>query len=370
MSELKPHTPTATDLAADDADRRESGAGIVVIILACLVVLGLVAGGGVVGFVVYRGFVMQLQEERARLMAQAEMERAMAEMSAVKARQAAEAVQAAKRADGIAEAQAKLRDFAVAPSPEENPPAQGPQPTPDERFAAEIEPLNQAVAERPDDPQVWRDRARVYQRWQKWKEAAEDYERFLESHPKSGWVLQDAALMRFANGDREAYLAHCKAIEEVLATKTQATNEHNRAARILCLAPGALTSGERLLVQAQDEPLKNPGRWWLVEPMVALQYRTGRYDEALKTIDEARPLAGFSGQRAATEIWAAMTLQQLGRHEDARAALAAAEQHVAGGLPPPGGANAGGDAVIIARYLMDEARALIEGGQPATPPAE
>ena len=361
MSDLKAHAPTAADLNPVDSDRSESGAGIVVVVLACLLLLGLLAGGGVVGFVVYIGQQRQLQEEQARLMALAEMERAQAELAAQNAKIAAE------RAVQLAEAQAKFATLAVPPDAAGAAPA---GPTPEELFQAAIEPLNQSVSERPDDPKVWQERARLLQRWQKWEAAAEDYERFLEINPNNVWIRLDAAVMRFANGDREAYLAHCKVIEERLATKTQATNEHNRAARVLCLAPGALTTGDSLLVMAQEEPLKNPGRWWLLEPMAALQYRTGRYDEALKTIDEVRPLAGFSGQRAATEIWAAITLHQLGRADEARQALAAAEQHVASGLPPPGGTNAGGDAVIIALTMIDEAKALIKGSPSTEPPTE
>ena len=342
MAELKAHTPTAADLNPVDADRSESGAGIVVAVLACLLVLGLLAGGAVVGFVVYVGQQRQLQEERARMMAVAKLEQVRA---------AQNAKVAAERAMQLPEAQAT---FVEPVTPDEVAPAV--QPTPEERFQAEIEPLNQAVAERPDDPKVWQERARKLQRWQKWQAAAEDYERYLELNPKSVWIRLDAAVMRFASGDREAYLGHCKVIEERLATKAEPTNEHNRAARVLSLAPGAFTSGDKLLIVAQNEPLKNPGKWWLMEPMAALQYRTGRYEDALKTIDELRPLAGFSGQRAATEIWAAMTLHQLGRQDEARQALTAAEEHVASGLPPPGGANAGGDAVVIALFMMDEAR--------------
>ena len=360
MAELKAHTPTAADLNPVDSDRSESGAGIVVVVLACLLVLGLLAGGGVVGFVVYVGRLRQLQEEQARLMAMADMERAQAELAA----------QTAQRAEKLAAANAEYAELQAAQSPDAigsaAPSETPPGPTPEELFQAEIEPLNAAVAERPEDPQVWVERARAYQRWRKWAEAATDYEKFLEINPNHVWVRLDAAVTRFANGDKDAYLAHCKVIEARLATKTQATNEHNRAARVLCLAPGALTTGDSLLVMAQEEPLKNPGKGWLLEPMAALQYRTGRYDEALKTIDELRPLAAFSGQRAATEIWAAMTLHQLGRKDDARQVLAAAEQHVASGLPPLGGANAGGDAVIISLTLIDEAKRLIEGGSSTT----
>jgi tetratricopeptide (TPR) repeat protein len=361
MTNLKAHTPTAADLNPVDADRGESGAGIIVAVLACLLVLGLLAGGSVVGLVFYVGHQRQLQEERARMMAVAKLEQIQAEATTVAAEQAAK--MAEERAI-FAEIQA-LESPAAGPAevaPAESPP---PAPTPEERFESEIAPLNAAVAERPDDPQPWLERARALQRWRKWKEAAENYERFLEFKPQNIWIRQDAALMRFAVGERDAYLAHCRAMEAGLATRTQPSGEHNRAARILSLAPGALTSGDSLLIMVQHEPLKNPGKWWLLEPMAALQYRTGRYDEALKTIDELRPLAGFSGQRAATEIWAAMTLHQLGRADEARQALAAAQEHVAGGLPPPGGGNAGGDAVVIALFMMDEARGLVEG--PASP---
>jgi tetratricopeptide (TPR) repeat protein len=355
MSELKAHAPTAADLNPVDTDRSESGVGIVVIVLACLLVLGLLVGGAVVGLVVFVGYQRELQEERARMMAVAKMEQVQAELAAEMAQERANRTRfSAQRTLEKLQADGK-----ITPAPAEVAPAV--QPTAEEQFQAAVEPLNAAVAERPDDPKVWQERARLLQRWQKWQAAAEDYERFLEINPNSVWIRLDAAVMRFANGDREAYLAHCKVIEERLATKAQATNEHNRAARVLCLAPGALTSGDALLLQAQEEPLKNPDRWWLLEPIVALQYRTRRYDEALKTIDEVRPLAGFSGQRAATELWAAMTLHQLGRADEARQALAAAEQHIAGGLPPPGGTNAGGDAVIIALFMMDEAKELIEG---------
>jgi tetratricopeptide (TPR) repeat protein len=286
------------------------------------------------------------------------------EVAAQNARQAIQAVEAAQLAE--AAAQGNIPEVA-APSPAETQPPQPPARSPEERFQSVIEPLNQAVLDRPDDPQAWLQRGLAFHRWRKWKESAEDFEKFLEFNPGRVWTRLDAAVARLANGDREAYLAHCKVAEERLVTKTEPTVEHNRAARVLSLAPGALTQGEFLLVMAQSEPQKNPGKWWLLEPMLALQYRTGRYEDAANTIDELRPLAGFSGQRAATEIWAAMTYHQLGRHEEARAALAAAEEQAAM-LPPPGGVNGGGDAIIISLYMLDEARALLAGSVPTSEP--
>jgi tetratricopeptide (TPR) repeat protein len=370
MPELKAHKPAASDLATDNAGRSESGAAIVVAVLAALVVLGLLVGGIVVGFVFYFGRARQLEEEQVRMAALGRLEQVHADAVARDAAQAIAAIEAAERANELAEANMTIPELAEIPLPVGVQPPQPPGPTPEERFQSVIEPLNQAVLERPEDPQAWLDRGLAFHRWRKWKESAEDFEKFLEFNPGRVWTRLDAAVARLANGDREAYLAHCKVVEERLATKTEPTVEHNRAARVLSLAPGALTQAEFLLVMAQREPEKNPGKWWLLEPMLALQYRTGRYDDAAKTIDEVRPLAGFSGQRAATEIWAAMTYHQLGRHEEARAALAAAEEQAAM-LPPPGGTNGGGDAIIISLYMLDEARALLAGSAPPNePPSE
>lgn len=364
MAGLKPHAPLAADLNPVDSNRGESGAGIVVVaVLACLLVLGLLAGGGVAGFVFYVGQQRQLEEERARLMAMAEMERVQAELAAQVAEEQAHRTKFSAR-QALADAQARLAPAEQAPGDEV------PAPAPAEQLTSELEPLNAVVAERPDDPEVWKERARVWQRWQKWREAAEDYEHYLELNPVNLWIRLEAAATRFACGDREAYLAHCKIAEERLATKTQPTIEHNRAARVLCLAPGALTSGEQLLVLAQDQPLKNPGKWWLLEPMAALQYRSGRYEEALQTLEQTRPLAWNNGQRAANEIWAAMAYHRLGRTEQAAQALAAAERHVASGVPAPGTDSAGGDAVIIALCLMSEAKELIGDNPPKVSPPE
>jgi tetratricopeptide (TPR) repeat protein len=325
-------------------------------IIALLLVLGIAGVAGVAGFVVYQRYVQQVALERD--LVEAEAQRMRAEVAALEAKRLAERAEA--ELNNAAEAE--LAELArLQGEIESAPPQPRPESLPEDLFEAEIAPLNQAVEDRPEDPKVWQDRARVLQRWRKWQAAAEDYERFLEKNPNNVWMRLEAAATRFANGDRDAYLAHCKIAEERLAMKTQPTNEHNRAARVLSLAPGALTQGDFLLIMAQDEPLKNPGKWWLLEPMLALQYRTGRYEDALKTIDEVRPLAGFSGQRAATEIWAAMTCHQLGRQDEARQALAAAERYIAGGLPPAGAPNAGGDAVIISLYLIDEAKELIAG---------
>jgi tetratricopeptide (TPR) repeat protein len=345
MSELKAHRPAGDDL--DDSGRGDSSAGIVAVLLGGLLVLGLIGGVVVVGFVLYASRTRMLAEERARMMELVEMERMQAQLAAARAE--ANAKLAANQASQLADA---IASGAVQPAPP-------PGPSPEEQFAAEIEPLNQAVADMPDDPEVWKARARVLQRWQKWREAAEDYEHYLELNPVNLWIRLEAAATRFACGDREAYLAHCKLAEERLATKPEPTIEHNRAARVLCLGPGALTIGEQLLVLAQDQPLKNPGKWWLLEPMAALQYRTGRYEEALQTLDQTRPLAWNNAQKAANEIWAAMAFHQLGRRDEAAQALAAAEQHVVNGVPAPGTDSAGGDAVIIAQKMLEEAKELI-----------
>jgi tetratricopeptide (TPR) repeat protein len=357
MAELKSHVPAPSELVSD-SDRSESGAGIIVLILAVLLLVGLLAGGGVAGFVVYLRYARQLAMERARVMEIADMERAQAELAAKNAEQRAE----------LAAAQARFAELATPGTlePGLDPPdamlaSPTPQPTPEQRFEAEIEPLNQAVEERPEDPKVYLNRARAFQRWRKWQQAAEDYDRFLQINPNNAWVRMDAAVTCLANGNREGYLTHCKVVVERLALRPYPTNEHNRAARVLSLAPGALADGDKLLVMAQDEPLKNPGKWWLLEPMLALQYRLGRYDEAAKTIAELRPLAAFSGQQAATEIWAAMTFHQLGRIDEARQSLASAKEIVATGLMPPGLTNAGGDAVIESLVLLEEAKSLLEG---------
>jgi tetratricopeptide (TPR) repeat protein len=357
MSQLKNHPVEAVDSAIRDSDirdkdRSDGGAGVALVIIVSALVLLLLIGGSIAGVVLFVGYQRQLQEEQLRLRAMAEMERAQALLAAQQAEEA--------------KAQAELA-VATARAAAGNAPAAAPQPagpTPEELFQGEIEPLNQAVAEHPDDPKVWQDRARALQRWQKWREAAEDYERFLEANPYNSWTRMDAAVSCLASGNVEGYLEHCRKVEEHLATKSQSVKEHNRAARVLSLRSGALISGDLFLDLARQQSFKEPDKWWTLEPVLALQYRLGRLDEAAQTIDKLRPLATFSGQKAATEIWAAMTYHQLGRQEEARQALAAAEQVITGGLPAPGTNNAGGDAVVIAQVVIDEARALIEGQAP------
>lgn len=352
MSDLKTRPADVAESGPDNSVRADGG-GAIAVILACLLLLGVLAGAGVAGFFMYSRYVQRLAVE----LETADAERMRAEMAARDAEQMA----LARAAPAEAEIEQSQTPAPVAASPPV------PALSPEEAFQAEIEPLNKAVDERPDDPKVWQDRGRVLQRWRKWGEAAEDYDRFLEINPNSVWMRLEAAVTRFAIGDYDAYLTHCKFAEERLAMKTQATIEHNRAARVLSLRPGAVANPDFLLVMAQEQPLKDPGKWWLVEPMLALQYRTGRYEDALKTLEEVRMLVGGPAQKAATEIWAAMTYHQLGRAEDAQRSLAMAQEVVAGGFAQPGSYNAGGDAVIMAMFLMDEAKALIEGETESAP---
>ena len=356
MSGLKTRSSDVVDTEPVESRREEGGAGVIMAILAC-VVLMLLVGGALVGLWVYSQHQQQLAFNQERIAEFVEAERMRTER---------ELQQAQQEAFAAAEMQAESAQGPAAPLPVAPPPA---GPSLEEQFQAEIEPLNKAVEERPDDPKVWQDRGRVLQRWRKWQEAAEDYDRFLELNPNSVWMRMEAAVTRFAIGDYDAYQAHCQLIEERLAMKTEPTIEHNRAARVLSLREGALTKGDFFLVMAQDQPLKNPGKWWLLEPMLALQYRTGRYEEALKTLDEVRMIVGGKAQMAATEIWAAMLYHQLGRADDARRSLTSAQEIVASGLAPPGTDNAGGDAVIMALFLVEEARSLIEGGSDAPTPA-
>src|SRR5687767_6772211 len=66
MSELKTRSTNVADAEPADSGRAEWGAGVIVAVLACVLILMLLVGGGVIGFVTYSHYRQQLIIDQTR----------------------------------------------------------------------------------------------------------------------------------------------------------------------------------------------------------------------------------------------------------------------------------------------------------------
>ena len=216
-----------------------------------------------------------------------------------------------------------------------------------------------------DGAVLFRNLADYFARRGRWKEAVADAAKTLELEPDKVGDRIGLAVLLIANGDRAGYRNHCRAmLAQFGATKN--ADYAQRVAKACLLLP---VSGADLtrVASLSDFALTKGTSHWREYTKGLTEYRQGQYASAVNWTEQtlAKPESGpayaeFSAQDC---MVLAMAHYQLNHAEEAHAALAKGIAIVETKLPQLETGDIGDYWVdwIIARALMNEAKALVEG---------
>ena len=184
--------------------------------------------------------------------------------------------------------------------------------------------------ENPDDPQMAHSRGHALCRAGRFDEAAVAFERAMKVAPADHFNWDYRAFL-LAYLDDRAYPAHALALLDRFAEAADAQS-CERVIRACTLTPGPHATNlrlERLRQRMFERPVTEHPLAWLKLAEGMLNYRAGRYEDAIDSLRTAAPLftlPEWATGKITGDLFIAMSQQRLGHHEEARATLAAAQK--------------------------------------------
>jgi serine/threonine protein kinase/Flp pilus assembly protein TadD len=199
----------------------------------------------------------------------------------------------------------------------------------------------------------------------RWDQAQAAMEKAAELDPANQWYMFHATVLQLRAGDLAGYRRVCREMLKRFGDARQ-PEAAERTAKTCLLVPGAvadLAPVLRLADRAVTGTEKSSNYHFFVLAKVLAEYRAGRNAEAVKWVERLAPDAGGRDVDAAAFAVLAMAQHQLGRREQAFAALDKAEAIVAKKMGDPGAGRPFGrdwDDWLRCRMLLDEARKLLK----------
>jgi Flp pilus assembly protein TadD len=202
-----------------------------------------------------------------------------------------------------------------------------------------------------------------------WKEAAADYSQLIEFQPDEHRHYHALAPLLVESGDLEGYRRLCARIVAHFA-ETNDPTVCERMAKACLILPSSGIDLAAVAKLAQTAASTGTTNYYLPFYEFAkglAEYRTGNLASAEEWMFKVLAVS-YPVRDVEAKLVLAMAHQRLNRADDARAALAAATADMETHMPNLDGRDPGGDWTdwIIARALMKEAKALIEGPKSST----
>jgi tetratricopeptide (TPR) repeat protein len=220
------------------------------------------------------------------------------------------------------------------------------------------------------------DQAEAFARQTKWKEAREAYIRALdkpafnwrtaEAHSDAGCLALQVGVALVQSGDKESHERLCRRLlaadRGTLSPLTADRYSKTCALGWRNLPPDVRLRALELARRAagQDRRESAPPSWWLCHTAGIAEYYAQNYSRALELLEHAEESDEEAGGKIACKggamVFRAMTLKQMGRDEEGRSVLAAAESLLA----EPIGARSGAKwwDLDICEIGLSEAREL------------
>lgn len=228
--------------------------------------------------------------------------------------------------------------------------------------------LNQTLAVQIHNPSLrtnlleWR--ASFLARRGRWKEAAADYFKLIEFQPDNHFYYHSLAPLLVESRDLEGYRRLCARIVAHFGGANDPT-VCERMAKACLILPSSeidLAAVAKLAQTAVSTGTNNYFYPYYEFAKGLAEYRTGNVASAEEWMSKALAVSNPVLDVEARLVLA-MAQRRLNRAEDARAALAAAAADMESQMPKLEGRDLGGNwnDWIIARALMREAKALVEG---------
>jgi eukaryotic-like serine/threonine-protein kinase len=175
-----------------------------------------------------------------------------------------------------------------------------------------------AVTQHPDPGLLWRRRGDDRARRQRWAEAAKDYGQLIRLQPEDLWPRHCQILALGAAGDHDQLQRACSEILDRYG-RTAVSSVANDAAWSCSLAPSMDERPEELvrLAELGADGAAGPEKGRFLNTVGAALYRAGRFEEAIRRLDEAIQLKGGASE---PRDWAflAMAHQRLEHRDQAR----------------------------------------------------
>jgi WD40 repeat protein/serine/threonine protein kinase/Flp pilus assembly protein TadD len=205
-------------------------------------------------------------------------------------------------------------------------------------------------------------RAFLRARLGRWKGAAEDYARGLKLDPSDHQNWYHSAIVYLQQGDRAHYRERCAEMQQRFG-KTNDPQIAERTAKISLAVPDvagdrsvALRLAQRAVTGTENSRIYQHFQW--VKGVA--DYRAGRFKEALTWLRKSQEKLSHPVFKTEAQLFLAMTLHQLRRHDAAREALAEAIEMMDQAAPEQG-ADQGQMWLdwVICRTIRGEAEKLI-----------
>jgi tetratricopeptide (TPR) repeat protein len=182
------------------------------------------------------------------------------------------------------------------------------------QWAAAINALGPLLKPEDRSPMDWGTRSNCFAELGRWKEAAADS---LQANTLSPDYLPGVlkhGLVCLQAGDRERYFELCRrAVKQNAGSKNRV--DLNKVAWLCVFDPAAAAEAEQALALVEKALDKTPNNTF-VHTRACLLYRAGRYDDALKQLNELIAQPGYP-VNAYDWLFLAMTHQRLGQKEQA-----------------------------------------------------
>jgi WD40 repeat protein/Tfp pilus assembly protein PilF len=200
-------------------------------------------------------------------------------------------------------------------------------------------------------------------RARQWTKADAAFDRALLYLPDEHSLWIHAAVVRAQVGNKEAYRQHCaKMLESFGSTTNPAIAE--RTVKVCCLMSGVSVDPQKLSTLARlavTQPPKHPRMPWFYFAYGLLEYRQGRWDQAAEWLEKGLVKPANDYGAATGRFVLAMTQQQRGQADAARATLAQGQEITSRQLPPLVKSGDQWVAWVINDMLRGEAEGLILG---------
>jgi tetratricopeptide (TPR) repeat protein len=232
--------------------------------------------------------------------------------------------------------------------------------------------LDRLIAAVPGDGSLFARRGRALAVLGRRDEAAADYAVAIE-HGADAWSWWALALLRVSLGDAPGYRAVCARMLD----RFGALDEPRTAdivAEACNLAPDSVTDPMRVVALAERAVASDPKNRHFLNTLGASLYRAGRFQEAVRRLDEARAMSADEEGSIWDWLPLAMAHHRLGHADEARRWLSKAVGWIEHEVPKSpeaatGGAGLSWNQRLVILVVRREAEMLIREGRPVFLPA-
>ena len=175
--------------------------------------------------------------------------------------------------------------------------------------------LDSAVKMSPENASRWVSRGRFHAESRMFQKAATDFARAFELAPDSGILGRQSAVMFLSAGDLVGYRRACKQLEQTFRKRNDAEAAHQWVMALL-ERQDSVDDWRPVIVQAEESLSLHKTNPEMHFALAAALLRGGRYDDALRKLDEADRLewnASILGKQMKSIV-----LARLGRIDEAQ----------------------------------------------------